>query len=132
VPGDLLEPAHKNALLRPSRNTSAAALTPSRRPFSVDPSWSDQTTGISTMFTSRAMTARSSSTSKANPVTRRSRMAARAVCAVKNLQPHWLSSMPGRIRRAISRNTAPPRTRLPGCGSASVAPPTCREPMTAS
>jgi hypothetical protein len=84
------------------------------------------------MFTSRASTALSSSTSNANPVTRRSRMAVRAVCAVKNLQPHWLSSMPGRIRCARKRNTAPPRILLPGCGSASVAPPMCREPMTAS
>ena len=132
MPGDLLEPAHKDVLLRASRNTSAATLTPSRTPLSVEPSWSDQTTGISTMFTSRARTARSSSTSNANPVTRRSRMAVRAVSAVKNLQPHWLSSMPGRIRCARYRNTAPPRILLPACGSARVAPPMCRDPMTAS
>ena len=90
-----------------SRNTAAEW----RRAENVEPAMSRHWTGISVTVAPSCKQVASSSTSKANPAVRRGRTAALASGPAKNLNPHWVSAVPGRIQRATIRNRAAPAQR---------------------
>src|SRR5215831_8090566 len=96
----------------------------------VEPGTSRQVTGISVRVAPSRWQRAISSMSNAKPVVRSGRTAALASGPEKNLKPHWVSLMPGTIRRARERNAAAPIRRIALRRSSTIEPSAARDPMT--